>query len=209
MRPSHSSTPTRQRHGRRTLRRAGVRSAASLARAEGMVERAHGLAGVLRERQRSLARALDAAADADVVSTLEAEGARLSEELAATDREEHELAPEHDELVALEAAAAAELETHLAAWGVGGELRGADEALAVARAQLASLEHSLERDRRTLDQLIGRLAAAERRASALEGQEHELAERVAEHEQERHRLQAAVADAEAAHRSAVEGLDAR
>ncbi len=143
--------------------------AASLARAEGMVERARGLAGVLRERQRSLARALDAAADADVVSTLEAEGARLSEELAATDREEHELAPEHDELVALEAAAAAELEAHLAAWGDGGELRGADEALAVARAQLASLEHSLERDRRTLDQLIGRLAAAERRASAPRG----------------------------------------
>ncbi len=181
--------------------------AASLARAEGMVERARGLAGVLRERQRSLARALDAAADADVVSTLEAEGARLSEELAATDREERELTPEHDELVALEAAAAAELETHLAAWGDGGELRGADEALAIARAQLASLEHSLERDRRTLDQLIGRLAAAERRASALEGQEHELAERVAEHEQERHRLQAAVADAEAAHRSAVEALE--
>ncbi len=72
--------------------------AASLARAEGMVERARGLAGVLRERQRSLARALDAAADADVVSTLEAEGARLGEELALADREEQELAPEQDGL---------------------------------------------------------------------------------------------------------------
>ncbi len=51
--------------------------ASSLGRVEGLVERAKGLTGVLRERQRSLAQALDAAADADVVSTLEAEGARL------------------------------------------------------------------------------------------------------------------------------------
>jgi chromosome segregation protein len=181
--------------------------AASLARAEGMVERARGLAGVLRERQRSLARALDAAADADVVSTLEAEGARLTDELALTDREEHELEPELEELTGLETALGAQLEAHLSAWGDGGELREADEALAMARAQVASLEHSLERDRRALDQLTGRLSAAERRASALEGQEHELSERVAEHEQERHRLQAAVADAEAAHRTAVEGLE--
>jgi chromosome segregation protein len=181
--------------------------AASLARAEGMVERARGLAGVLRERQRSLARALDAAADADVVSTLEAEGARLTEELATADREEREQAPEHYELTALEAEFAARLEAHLSAWGDGGELSEADEALAMARAQLASVEHSLERDRRALDQLSGRLSAAERRASALEGQEHELAERVAEHEQERHRLQVAVADCEAAHRAAVEGTE--
>jgi chromosome segregation ATPase len=57
--------------------------ATALGRAEGMVERARGLSGVLRERQRSLAQALDAAADADVVSTLEAESARLAEELEA------------------------------------------------------------------------------------------------------------------------------
>ena len=64
-----------------------------------MVERARGLAGVLRERQRSLARALDAAADADVVSTLEAEGARLADELAAAEHEADALAPEQDGLV--------------------------------------------------------------------------------------------------------------
>ena len=58
-----------------------------------MVERARGLTGVLRERQRSLAQALDAAADADVVSTLEAEGARLTEELEATEAEAAALAP--------------------------------------------------------------------------------------------------------------------
>ena len=67
--------------------------ASALGRTEGMVERARGLTGVLRERQRSLAQALDAAADADVVSTLEAEGARLAEELEATEAEAATLDP--------------------------------------------------------------------------------------------------------------------
>ncbi len=181
--------------------------AASLGRAEGMVERARGLAGVIRERQRSLARALDAAADADVVSTLEAEGAHLVEELAATEREAEALAPEHDVLDAGATAVAAELESHLAAWGDGSERRRAEEAVTVARGQLASLEHALERDRRTLDQLDGRLSAAERRSSLLEGEEYELGERLAETEQARHRLQAAVAETESAHRTAVHRLE--
>ncbi len=181
--------------------------AASLGRAEGMVERARGLAGVIRERQRSLARALDAAADADVVSTLEAEGAHLVEELAAAEREAEALAPEHDVLDAAATAVAAELESHLAAWGDGSERRRAEEAVTVARGQLASLEHALERDRRTLDQLDARLSAAERRSSLLEGEEYELGERLAESEQARHRLQAAVAETEAAHRNAVHRLE--
>ena len=171
---------------------------AALGRTEGMVERARGLSGVLRERQRSLARALDAAADADVVSTLEAEGARLADELAAAEAEATELAPEQDGLLAAEAALATELEDHQAARGDGSELRRAEEAVTVARGQLASLEHALERDRRTLDQLVARLAAAERRASLLEGEDHELGERLAETEQSRHRLQAVRAETEAA-----------
>ncbi len=181
--------------------------AASLGRAEGMVERARGLAGVIRERQRSLARALDAAADADVVSTLEAEGAHLVEELATAGREAEALAPEHDVLDAAATAVGGELESHLAAWGDGSERRRAEEAVTVARGQLASLEHALERDRRTLDQLDARLSAAERRSSLLEGEEYELGERLAETEQARHRLQAAVAETESAHRTAVHRLE--
>ena len=76
--------------------------ASALGRAEGMVERARGLTGVLRERQRSLAQALDAAADADVVSTLEAEGARLTEELETTEAEAAALAPQQEALIAVE-----------------------------------------------------------------------------------------------------------
>jgi chromosome segregation protein len=182
--------------------------ASALGRTEGMVERARGLSGVLRERQRSLAQALDAAADADVVSTLEAESARLSGELAATEAEEATLAPEQDTVAEREAAATAELQAHLAAWGDGAELRRAEEAVTVAEGQVGSLEHALERDRRALAQLTARLAATERRSGLLEGEDHELGERVAETEQARHHLQAVVAETEAAHGRATHRLDA-
>ena len=180
---------------------------AALGRTEGMVERARGLSGVLRERQRSLAQALDAAADADVVSTLAAEGARLAEELTAAEQEASGLAPEQDGLLVAESALATELESHLAARGDGSELRSAEEAVTVARGQLASLEHALERDRRALDQLVARQAGAERRAAMLEGEDHELGERLAETEQSRHHLQAARAETEAAHQRATHHLE--
>ena len=181
--------------------------ATALGRAEGMVERARGLSGVLRERQRSLVQALDAAADADVVSTLEAEGARLSEELEATARESAALAPEEDAIGVQVAAAAADLEAHLETWGDGALLRRADEAVTVAQGQLASLEHALDRDRRALDQMRARLATTERRSALVEGEDHELGERLAETEQARHRLQTAVAETEAAHVRATRRLE--
>ena len=182
--------------------------ASALGRTEGMVERARGLSGVLRERQRSLAQALDAAADADVVSTLEAEGARLAGELEATEVEVGALAPDQDRLVAAEAAALAELQAHLASWGDDAELRRAEEAVTVAEGQVASLEHALERDRRSLAQLTARLATTERRSVLLEGEDHELSERVAETEQARHHLHTVVAETEAAHARATRRLEA-
>jgi chromosome segregation protein len=60
----------------------------ALGRVQGLVERARGLQGVLRERARATAAALDAAADVDVVSTLEAEAARLAVELQGAEAEE-------------------------------------------------------------------------------------------------------------------------
>ena len=73
----------------------------ALGRVQGLVERARGLSGVLRERGRGVMAALDAAADVDVVSTLEAEAARLATELAVAAAEEAAGgAPERDELAA-------------------------------------------------------------------------------------------------------------
>ena len=54
---------------------------------------------MLRERARGVVAALDAAADVDVVSTLEAEAARLASELVAAEAEEEAgAAPERAEL---------------------------------------------------------------------------------------------------------------
>jgi chromosome segregation protein len=181
--------------------------ASSLGRVEGLVERAKGLTGVLRERQRSLAQALDAAADADVVSTLEAEGARLGQELETTEVESETLAPEEDELTVTEAAQAVELQAHLDLRGNGSALREAEEAVTVARGQLGSTERGLERDRRTLEQVTSRLAGFERRASTLEREEQELTERLAETEEARQRLQVVVAETEAAHAAAAQRLE--
>ncbi len=81
------------------------------------------------------------------------------------------------------------------------------EAVTVAQGQLASLEHALDRDRRSLDQMRARLAATERRSGLLEGEDHELSERLAETEQARHQLQATVAETEAAHGRATRRLE--
>ncbi len=181
--------------------------ATAVGRVEGLVERARGLTGVLRERQRSLAQALDAAADADVVSTLEAEGARLADELVLAEEDARALAEEQADVADAEARPAAELAAHLATVADRTDLRQADEAVTVARAQLEALDRGLERDRRALEQITNRLVAAQRRVGVTEGEDHELAERLAETEQARHRLQAAVAAAETAHEGAVRRLD--
>ncbi len=181
--------------------------ASSLGRVEGLVERARGLTGVLRERQRSLTQALDAAADADVVSTLEAEGARLGSELEAAEAETEALAPEQAGLLEAEEAGAAALDEHLATWGDEAGLRQADRAVTEVRGQLGSLERGLERDRRALEQIAARLASAQRRAASIEGEDHELAERLAETERARHQLQATVAETETAHTAATRRLE--
>ncbi|MBV8464107.1 MAG: AAA family ATPase, partial [Acidimicrobiales bacterium] len=181
--------------------------AAALARAEGMVERARGLLGVLRERRRSVAQALDAAADVDVVSTLEAEAAQLAADLEQSEAEVSGLDPEESRVVAAEAAVAAELEAHVAAWGDGTALVEAERAVTVARGQVGALERAVDRDRRTLDQLAARQSTAERRASVLEGEHHEVQERLAEYEQSRHRLQTETAEAEEAHRRAAHRVE--
>ena len=181
--------------------------ASSLGRVEGQVERARGLTGVLRERQRSLTQALDAAADADVVSTLEAEGARLGSELESTEAALADLGPAGEALASAEAEAAAELETHLSTLGDGTALRQADRAVTEVRGQVGSLERGLERDRRALEQITLRLSATQRRIAVLEGEDHELAERLAVTERDRHRLQAAVAETEAAQAAAGRRLE--
>jgi chromosome segregation protein len=141
--------------------------ASTLGRLEGLVERARGAAGVLRERARGVAAALDAAADVDVVSTLEAEGARLDAELVATESEQSALEPERSELAASEAELAADERAHVARWGDGSDQAVAEDELAAARNRREVLRRALEQDRKGLSGLDDRLGALESRHQAL------------------------------------------
>ena len=179
--------------------------ASALGRAEGMVERARGLAGVLRERQRSLALALDAAADADVVSTLEAEGARLAEELERAEAEAADSGPRTRRGGRERGRRpATELERHLEAWGDGAELRQAEEAVTVARGA-ARLARARPRARPALSRPAGRPAGRRRAAGRRTSRARTMswASGWPSRSRARHQLQAAVAETEAAHGDAV------
>ncbi len=130
-----------------------------------------------------------------------------ADELQVAEAESETLAPHQAELVAADEALAAELQAHLEQRGDGSVLREAEEAVTVARGQLGATERGLERDRRALEQVAARLAAFERRAATLDGEEHELTERLAETEEVRQRLQVAVAETEAAHAAAAERVE--
>lgn len=142
--------------------------AAALGQVQALVERARGMSNVLKERARTLSAALDAAADVDVVSTLVAEAARVTSELASVDEELAALSPlqmrldeEDARIEGLKAAhreAFADLDTV-----------AKDEAGAL-RARIEVTERSLVQDRRNLKLLEERLEALSRRVEATETQ---------------------------------------
>jgi chromosome segregation protein len=172
--------------------------AAALGRVRALIERTRGTAHVLEERRRSLAVSLDAAADVDVVSTLEAEAARLAGEMAATESESMATGPEHDALARMEAVLAADEQAHLARWGDRSDVAAAEEALEVTRARVEVLRRTTEQAQAGLRSLERRIAALGTRdlelaeaAEALEATRSSVAERGA-------RLEAAAASAEAA-----------
>ena len=79
-----------------------------VARAEGLRERARGLSALVAERGRSLERLRSAELDADLIATLEAEGADVAASLVDVDAEAAGLVPEAEELAVAEAALAAD-----------------------------------------------------------------------------------------------------
>ncbi len=146
----------------------------ALGRVQGLVERARGLQGVLRERGRGVVAALDAAADVDVVSTLEAEGARLATEIAAADAEtaSGEAAPERAELNAAlaawqdEEAALRERWTSEAGLAPDTEADTPDEAVTAVRARTELLARAALREQQDIDALGERVASLEQRNAA-------------------------------------------
>ncbi|HEY1733772.1 MAG TPA: hypothetical protein VGG23_04930, partial [Acidimicrobiales bacterium] len=157
---------------------------AAITRVHGLGERCRGLGGVLAERHRSLVQALAAAADADVVSSLEADAARLSDELEATADQARQLDPAAQEVAAAEAELDGELAAFEAATGDLGPLRTAQETYAVARGEREPLRRALERDRTDLDQLEQRVVTVEGRQAALASETTALSVQITEAEAE-------------------------
>ncbi len=176
--------------------------AGALGRVQALVERAKGTANLLRARSKALAQALDAAADVDVVSTLEAEAARLSEELSEVDREEVALAPELDAIARRSAALSAEEDAHRLRWGDGSELDTATRTADELRRRTELQERAVEQDGREIAGLDERLASVRARAQRLASSVDELDQRCAALDEEAARLGAAVAEAEQLHEAA-------
>ncbi len=181
----------------------------ALGRVQGLVERARGLTGVLRERGRGVVAALDAAADVDVVSTLEAEAARLASELVTAEAEEESGgAPERAELeealLALDGEATALQERWAAV--LGGD--APDQAIARVRARTESVARAAAREQEDLDSLGARVDALQERTAGAAVRADLLAKQADELEQATAALEAELAARSAELEEAVRGSEA-
>jgi len=193
----------------------------ALGRVQGLVERARGTSALLRERGRAIVAALDAAADVDVVSTLEAEGARLATELAAAEAEEAaEGAEERAELDAAWAALEADESALRDRWSevLGGD--APDEATTRVRARAELVARAAAREQQDIETRSARVGALEQRAAAAAVRADLLAKAFGELEQATAALDVDLAEraaqmesaaraAEAAQASADEAADAQ
>jgi chromosome segregation protein len=91
-----------------------------LGMAERLAERASGIANVIAERRRAVASALAASTEADVISALEAEAARIETELAAAVSAVRLLAPEWEAIDAVGAELARDEAAHVGLRSAGG-----------------------------------------------------------------------------------------
>ena len=156
----------------------------ALGRVQGLVERARGLTGVLRERSRGVVAALDAAADVDVVSTLEAEAARLASELLAAQAEEDAGgAPERVELEGALATLEAEAASLRDRWATVLGDDAPDQALARVRSRVESVGRAAAREQQDMDGLGSRVATLEERTAGAAVRADLLAQQADELEQ--------------------------
>ncbi len=144
-----------------------------VSRAEGMRARASGLGAVIAERRRSIERALNATVDHDVISSLEAEAAALTERLAGTEEEAARLLPDADELAEAERVLEAEARAFESEWGTA-PVTPTDPSAEV-RGELTALRSAEERTGSELRRIDGRIAGLEERSSNLGAERDRLA----------------------------------
>jgi len=129
----------------------------ALARCESLYQKARGLLAFLGERRRSIERDRNAYLDQDVVATLEAEAARITDELDRVESETMVLPPQFEELAEQEESVTADRARFLDEWGndegpttdgptaaqVRGELNGARQAVSATASEQSRLEQRI------------------------------------------------------------------
>ncbi len=136
-----------------------------LSRARSLRERIRGQVNVVSERHRRLSGELQSSVDEGVVSSLEAESARIASDLEATVAEKAALAPEFESLEARAQAIAGDLADFEAEWGEG--VGPTPAAAAEVRAQVNALRSAAERDRQESNRILEQLETISERRDRL------------------------------------------
>jgi chromosome segregation protein len=152
----------------------------SLVQVERLHAQAKGIAGVIAERARGLERDRAVAVDQAVVASLEAEAARLREELAEAELQAERLVPDADRLLDAEASLAEERADFEVRWGEGAP--AASGAAAEVRGELAALASTADRGETEAGRLRQRLGSLTDKAERLAGEAQALREAIAEAE---------------------------
>jgi chromosome segregation protein len=143
-----------------------------VSRAEGLKARAAGMAALVAERKRSVERSLNAIIDQNVIASLEAEAASLSDRLAGTEAQARELLPRADELAEAEDQLAAERAAVDEAWG-SEEAPPVDPAAEV-RGELGALRSGADRSGAEMRRVEARLTSLQQRSTRLSSEADRL-----------------------------------
>ena len=175
-----------------------------LVHVEQLRERARGLAGILAERKRSLERDHGQLLDAGVVANLEADAARLRQELVEVDAALDRVAPESEALTAEEEAFAGERARFAESFATTHDDAGARAATAAAevRGELRSLRNAVERSESELRRVTTNGEALRARLDQLAAEADRLRADCASAESVETPLVAEVEEAETARRLA-------
>jgi chromosome segregation protein len=152
----------------------------ALVRVERLHEKARGLAAVLTERRRAVERERTATVDQAVIATLEAEAARLANELAEADAEAERLAPQAAELAQAEIDLADARTVFEIDWSDG--VPAPSGKAAEVRGELGALRGGVERGEGELARTQARLAALDDKVARLDGEAERLTAEIAEAE---------------------------
>ncbi len=136
-----------------------------LAQYESLFQQARGLSALLTERRRGVERLRGASVDQGVVATLEAEAARLAEELSSVETEAATFAPAAQELADAEVVLADRRARFEQEWSAG--IPAPTGAAAEVRGELAALRTAVERGRDERDRAASRSTALAEKVAAL------------------------------------------